>query len=144
MNSARARALARATSKKLGADGHVVNEDGDLVLLMAKWHRLEDMSHRRLERLRPIAWPHGERIPQVLTLGHCEREQLGSTFGHGHVMKTEIEVECGDPPATTHASQQFPDVRHREMTTLRPTIECTVIDDHATVFFAFLFYNEPR
>ena len=36
MNSARARALARATSKELGADGHIVNEDGDLVLLMAK------------------------------------------------------------------------------------------------------------
>ena len=45
MNSARARALARATSERLGADGHIVNEDGDLMLLMTEWNRFKDMSH---------------------------------------------------------------------------------------------------
>ena len=144
MNSARARALARATSKKLGADGHIVNEDGDLVLLMAIWHGLEDVSHRRLKRLRSVARPHGERVPQVLSLGNREGEQLSGTFSHGHVMKPKIEIEGGDPAATTHASQQFPDVRHREMAALRPTIERTVINNHTTVLFAFLLDDEPR
>ena len=46
MNSARARALARATSRKLGADGHIVDEDGDLVLLMAERDRFKNVSHR--------------------------------------------------------------------------------------------------
>ena len=122
MNSAQARAHARATSERLGADGHIVNEDGDLVLLMAERHRLEDMSHGRLECLRSVAGSHGQRIPQVLTLGNRKGEQLGCAFSHSHVMKTEIKIESRDPAAATHASQQFPDVRHREVATLRPTI----------------------
>ena len=73
MNSARARALARATSKKLGADGHIVNEDGDLMLLMAERDRFKNMCHSRLKCLRSVTGSHGERVPQVLTLGHGER-----------------------------------------------------------------------
>ena len=122
MNSARARALARATSRKLGADGHIVNEDGDLVLLMAERHRFEDMRHGRLKRLWSVTGSHGECVPQVLALGNREGEQLGRTFCHGHVMETEIEIEGGDPAATIHVSQQLPDVRHREMAALRPTV----------------------
>ena len=45
MNSARARALARATSERLGADGHIVNEDGDLMLLIAERHGLKYVGH---------------------------------------------------------------------------------------------------
>ena len=39
------RAHARATSEHLGADGHIVNEDGDLMLLVAERHGLKDVGH---------------------------------------------------------------------------------------------------
>ena len=74
MNSAQARAPARATSEQLGADGHVVNEDGDLMLLMAERHGLKDVCRCGLKRLRSVARSHGKRIPQVLPLGYCERK----------------------------------------------------------------------
>ena len=40
-----ARAHARATSEQLGSDGHVVYEDGDLMLLMAERDRFKNVSH---------------------------------------------------------------------------------------------------
>ena len=78
-------------SEQLGADGHIVNEDGDLVLLMAERDRFKNMGHCRLECLGSVTGAHGERIPQVLTLGYCEGKQFRSTFRHGHVMESVDE-----------------------------------------------------
>ena len=77
---------------------------------MAKRDRLENMCHSRLKGLRPVTRPHGQRVPQVLTLGHGERKELGRALRHSHVVECAVAVrrqELKVQPMAT-AEVQYP------------------------------------